>query len=557
MGCLALLWRVTFLREAVSYQVIARKWRPQSFKELVGQDHIAQTISNALCSGRLPHALLFTGPRGTGKTSSARILAKSLRCPHAENFTPCHTCSDCVDIAQGRSLDVIEIDGASNNGVDAIRELRDTVGYMPSSGKHKIYIIDEVHMLSSSAFNALLKTLEEPPSHVTFVMATTEAQKIPNTILSRCQRFDFRTISTRRIAEHLQYICKKDGVSFEPEALWAIARQAGGSMRDGQSLLDQTITYCNDNIRLESVVESLGLTDRQLLTDTLCALVNRDSARAMDVIRRLSESGLDSKIFAHDLLEELRNLLFVKTSQGDSQQLIDLPDSEIETLRELGQELGEEDIHLLFDMCLKGVQDLHRTQDSRIVLEILLLRIASAPRVSTIALLAQGAQTSQQRSSQQKPSQVQSSQKPSSSPLQDKAPPNEKNNNETWSRFVQQVKASNAMLGAMLESTFIIEITASELKLGLPQKMAIVADQIKSADNIKRIETFLRTFWQKTLSVSVEIGDSSSSNTPKSIEKRKEQARKEIEQEQVEHHPLVKSVREKFTTEIVSIKEKS
>jgi DNA polymerase III subunit gamma/tau len=210
----------------MSYQVIARKWRPQSFQQLVGQEHISVTLLNALKNGRLPQALLFTGPRGTGKTSTARILAKSLRCPNAKDFVPCNECPACEDVALGRSVDVIEIDGASNNGVDAIRELRDTVGYMPSSGKYKVYIIDEVHMLSTSAFNALLKTLEEPPAHVVFIMATTEVQKIPNTILSRCQRFDFRRIPSRQIAQHLEKICKADKVKTEPEALWLLARQA-------------------------------------------------------------------------------------------------------------------------------------------------------------------------------------------------------------------------------------------------------------------------------------------------------------------------------------------
>jgi len=226
-----------YCEEKLSYQVIARKWRPQNFEQLVGQAHISTTLQNALKNQRLPHAILFTGPRGTGKTSSARILAKALRCPNAKDFIPCGVCTECEEIALSRSPSVLEIDGASNNGVDAIRELRDTVAYSPSSGKYKIYIIDEVHMLSTSAFNALLKTLEEPPAHVVFIMATTEVHKIPQTILSRCQRFDFRRIPTRQITEHLHMICQKDKIQAEDDALWMIARQGDGSMRDSQSCL--------------------------------------------------------------------------------------------------------------------------------------------------------------------------------------------------------------------------------------------------------------------------------------------------------------------------------
>jgi DNA polymerase III subunit gamma/tau len=311
----------------LAYQVIARKWRPQSFHDLVGQEHISTTLLNALRNNRLPQALLFTGVRGTGKTSSARILAKSLRCPNAKDFVPCGVCSECEDIANSRSLDVIEIDGASNNGVDAIRELRETVGYMPSSGRYKVYIIDEVHMLSTSAFNALLKTLEEPPAHVVFIMATTEAQKIPNTILSRCQRFDFRRIPSRQIAAQLQKISESEGVKVEPEAVWLIARQADGSMRDSQSLLDQVITFANGDLTLAKAVEVLGLTDRTVLLEAISALVSRNTQATVDLIEKVFKAGYDPKVFAQDLLEEIRNALLVRLCVDDPTRVVDLPDN--------------------------------------------------------------------------------------------------------------------------------------------------------------------------------------------------------------------------------------
>jgi DNA polymerase-3 subunit gamma/tau len=371
----------------LAYQVIARKWRPKSFEDVVGQNHITQTLTNALKNGRLPHALLFTGPRGTGKTSSARILAKALRCPNAVNFVPCNVCDSCIEISQGNSLDVLEIDGASNNGVDALRELRDTVQFMPSSGKYKVYIIDEVHMLSTSAFNALLKTLEEPPAHVVFIMATTEVQKIPQTILSRCQRFDFRRISTRQITEHLKTITANENVVTEEEVLWIIARQGDGSMRDSQSLLDQVITFANGPLTQQSVVDILGLTDRTMLLETLNHLIDRDTQGIMSVIQKLSTSGAEPNLFAQDLLELIRSLLLVKISEAKATQILEMPDSEMQALQEMAARLPEEDIHLLFDMTLKGGQDIPRAQDPRIVLEVALLRMANAPKIADLQIL--------------------------------------------------------------------------------------------------------------------------------------------------------------------------
>ena len=368
----------------MSYQVIARKWRPPTFSELIGQNHIRQTLKNALKENRLPHAILFTGPRGTGKTSSARILAKSLRCTNTSSTDPCNSCNDCVEINNGSNLNVIEIDGASNNGVDSIRELREALSYMPSTGKNKIYIIDEVHMLSTSAFNALLKTLEEPPEHIVFIMATTEAHKVPHTILSRCQRFDFRRIPTATIAKSLSEICRKEGFSTSEEALWAIARQADGSMRDSQSLLDQIITFSGGELTYTKVIDALGLTDRHILLNTLEALVQSSPSAMLEAIDKMSSSGLDPKVFVQELLEEIRHLLVTKLSPPqDLAQMIDLPDSEIKQLQIFAEQLSAENVHLLFDMALKGANDLHQSTDPHLVLDMLLLRMASAPRIES------------------------------------------------------------------------------------------------------------------------------------------------------------------------------
>jgi len=296
----------------VSYEVFARKYRPQTFDDLVGQTHVSRTLKNAVAQNRLAHAYLFVGPRGVGKTSTARILAKSLNCIKGPTVTPCGVCDNCREIAGGNSLDVIEIDGASNNSVEDVRQLRENVRYAPAKGRYKIYLIDEVHMLSSAAFNALLKTLEEPPEHVKFIFATTEPQKVLATILSRCQRFDLHRIPANLIAQHLQFIAKKEKITLQPAAAHAIARGAEGGLRDAESMLDQLVAFCGEKISESDVLNVFGFTSEQTVSNLTGRILRGETPEAIDLLHEQCEAGKDMMRLMADLIAYLRDLLVFK-----------------------------------------------------------------------------------------------------------------------------------------------------------------------------------------------------------------------------------------------------
>jgi DNA polymerase-3 subunit gamma/tau len=313
-------------------QVFYRKWRPQTLAEVVGQEQVTQTLGNALSTSRVSHAYLFYGPRGTGKTSTGRILAKAVNCTGRGKNKPCNRCQMCQAITEGRALDVIEIDAASNRGIDEIRELRERVNYAPSQARHKVYIVDEVHMLTKEAANALLKTLEEPPPYVIFILATTEIHKVPATILSRCQRFDFRRISQKDVVSKLEHICSSEGIQIEPEGLRLIARSATGSLRDAENLLEQLTTYYGTEIELRQIQEILGITGDQRAKEVVRHIVNNDASAGVSTINSANSDGLDLRQFNRELVEYLRQLLLVKTG---SEEAVDLTAEDIAELKEL------------------------------------------------------------------------------------------------------------------------------------------------------------------------------------------------------------------------------
>jgi DNA polymerase-3 subunit gamma/tau len=351
----------------VSYRVFARKYRPQKFEEVVGQEHITRTLQNAIKGSRLAQAYLFVGPRGVGKTSSARILAKALNCLSAKDGptdNPCGTCDACVEIAEGRSLDVMEIDGASNNGVDSIRTLRENAAYAPARGPYKVYLIDEVHMLSAGAFNALLKTLEEPPEHVKFLFATTEAQKVPATILSRCQRFDLRRLTTEQIAGHLLYIAKKESIALEPAAADAIARGADGAMRDAESMLDQAVSFCGSSISAVDVHSVFGFTPRETVLDLGFALVSRDTPAALALIKSQAEAGKDLSRLLSDLVGLFRDVLIAKVHP---------PEHPTEEAK-LGDSISQEKLLSLLDHFGEAEGRLRWATDKKLQLDVALIK---------------------------------------------------------------------------------------------------------------------------------------------------------------------------------------
>lgn len=357
------------------YVVFALKWRPKNFDEIIGQDHIVTTLRNALQHNRLAHAYLFAGPRGVGKTSTARILAKAINCKEGPTTNPCGTCPSCIEISQGTGLDVIEIDGASNRGIDEIRVLRESVKFAPVRSRYKVYIIDEVHQITADGFNALLKTLEEPPEYVKFIFATTQPNKVMSTILSRCQRLDFRRISVMEIVGQLERIVAKEGVDVDKEALLAIAKASDGALRDAESILDQLVSFAQGKVTLAEVVSMLGLVEQETLFAVADRIIAKDARGALELFDRAINEGRDTGVFLSNLIEHFRNLMVAKIARADS-HLIDLPQEVCSRLLEQSQAFAMEELFGAFNTLI-GAQEMAKRLDSaRIPLEIALVKLA-------------------------------------------------------------------------------------------------------------------------------------------------------------------------------------
>ncbi len=370
----------------MSYIAMARKWRPQNFGEMIGQEHVATTIENAIKGGRIHHAFLFTGTRGVGKTTSARILAKTLNCSEGDVWIPCGNCQSCTSITSGNSLDVLEVDGASNNGVDDVRSLIEQVQYAPMHGKYRIIIIDEVHMLTKSAFNALLKTLEEPPAHAVFIFATTEANKIPQTILSRIQRFDFRRIGPSQITSRLNFICTQEGITHDSKALHLIAEQGDGSMRDALTLFDQVYAFSGKEFTIESVRSILGVPSSDIYHTLMKSIIDHNQSACIQLLESLKESGVETQDFTEGLLKYLRDLFYVKVAEAESERL-GLNPHDVSAMKDLSENLESGDLLRYSRMTSDLLNSLRQSPFPAIALEMTIARMAYLDRVGNLRKL--------------------------------------------------------------------------------------------------------------------------------------------------------------------------
>lgn len=379
----------------MTYLVTARKWRPMVFEDVVGQTHVATTLRNAIASNRLSHAYIFSGPRGVGKTTMARILARAINCRNPKQFNPDNTCDICLEITEGRSIDVLEIDGASNRGVDEIRNLREAVRYPPARGHYKVYIIDEVHMLTKEAFNALLKTLEEPPPHVLFVFATTEVHRVPATILSRCQRFDFRRITVDEIMENLRTIARQENITIADEALLIVAKKADGSLRDAQSIFDQVVSFCGTTIDVQQIVQALNVVDEELYFRLTELIRTKDTKGGLALVEEIIGRGYDIKEFLSGLNEHFRNILITRIS--GSTKLLETSELFKRRFEEEARSFTEEDVFRLMKIIGDLTASLRWTDQPRFKLELGLLQMIKMDRSVQIGQLLQELEDLKQR----------------------------------------------------------------------------------------------------------------------------------------------------------------
>ncbi|MDY7034107.1 MAG: DNA polymerase III subunit gamma/tau [Thermodesulfobacteriota bacterium] len=562
----------------MSYLVLARKWRPRLFDEVVGQRHVTKTLENAIISSRVAHAFLFTGTRGVGKTSVARILAKALNCQEGPTPQPCNQCRSCMDIAAGISMDVLEIDGASNTGVDDVRELRENVRYLPSKGRYRIYIIDEVHMLSNSAFNALLKTLEEPPRHIIFMFATTEPHKIPKTILSRCQRYDLKKIPVKDIQTQLKLVVADEKIRISDSSLSMIARKAEGSLRDAQSILDQAISFGGENIDDNEIAEILGVIDRKLLYETSLSIIQKEPQKCLDIIENVHNYGHDIREFYGDLLEHFRNLIVAKVTQNPS-KLIDLPENEIEELMAQGTLVAIDEIQLLFRILSMSEEEIIKSTHPKLMMEMTLVRMAHLrPLLSIDDILAKMNHlegrlkdlTGDDGFSEERNPHGIVHQSPVSSvskdfereeptgidhdtPLQGECKIENLDAKEIWIKLIDFVRKRRPLLASMLEIGELLHLEDGKIDLGFEEN-SVFLDSVNESQNKEELQGICREFFKKDINICIKpVAPSADTLSMKEKERERKDRAGELRREALDN-PIVKDAIHIFGGEVTEIK---
>ena len=582
----------------MDYQVSARKYRPGTFDDVIGQPHVVQTLVNAITTKRIAQAYLFSGTRGVGKTTVARILAKALNCEQGPTGMPCGICVNCTEIAQGHSVDVIEIDGASNTSVDDVREIRENVKFTPFKGSYRVYIIDEVHMLSNSAFNALLKTLEEPPSHVVFIFATTEIHKIPATILSRCQHYNFRRIAKTEIIARLRHVAEQDGIELEERSLAALARASEGSMRDGLSLLDQAVAFGGKSIVHAELETLLGAVPQELLRSLIQAIISQDSAAALRALSQLIEGGHDLRAYCADVVEYLRNLLVVSVTP--SQEWSVLIEASADDLAQLAADKGSltpEYIQQLFALFTQAEDALRFSAHPRFVLETAAVKATRLLRKEAVAL-EQPARAASSGPTQ--PAAVRSEKTPTSRPAGAPTPPRSTappvamptprpapggaaantiqppspesakrpagaQTTETrppqavtldWERLQEEVGHSFPNIAPFLEMGRLVAIEGNAVTIGFGKQATVARAMLEKADNIQSLTSLCERMSGQPVRVRVvELTDTDPPGpTMAQIRAAKEQEQKLVLLERAKAHPVVKQALEIFGAELADVR---
>jgi DNA polymerase-3 subunit gamma/tau len=550
----------------MSYLVLARKWRPQSFADLVGQEHVSQTLGNAIQAGRVHHAFLFTGARGVGKTSAARIFAKALNCEEGLSAQPCNQCPSCLEITAGQGVDVFEIDGASNTGVDDIRELRENIRYLPSRSRYKIFIIDEVHMLSINAFNALLKTLEEPPGHAKFIFATTEPHKIPVTILSRCQRFDFRKIALPMVSARLREIVDAEGIEISDRSLALVARRGEGSMRDALSTLDQVIAFCGEAVGDEDVQSLLGMVDRRLLLDTAEGVVRRDSRQVLEAVRRVDDLGHSYRQFCQELVEVFRALNLCRVL-ADPGEMLDVATDELRELQALAGLGTLEDLQRALTLLMRAEVDLTSSSFPRLTLEMALIRLAHMPPARDVGTLVRKIEELERRLSggaERLPAASSAPPQPIPAPPTEGAGPPPKKaevpapgavGGKGWQGLVEHVKLRRRPgIASLLDQASLLTLELPLLKIGLP-KGSFALSQLE--DYLEDLGRLAEEFFQQKVEIRIAALEGRQANVPPSLaeeRQNRETDRKKRLREDALAHPMVKAALEVFSGEVREVK---